>query len=814
MTLHTRAATDEIYDILSQPMDHPNKDLDEESDFFVEEGDETVEVTARNAASGTSDEDDSAESGDEEEGEEDDNDGSDWSGDEGTRKVQYVDETVGLTDDTFFQRFDKMSKKDGGKGEEDSDDDVDDDGKERDGKATGEDEDDELGLPPPLTDMQPRKLFGGGGGGGEAGGGGGGGEKEHRRGCYMTPIVERTEVSLPPTTARRKAAAAAVAKTPSRPKHARGADARKRELELIMSSPFQEGVEIPSVEGVAGEVGGGKSSGGSKTGEEKQEDGDEIDFFLPLPAMKGVIKDKDKDKEGDQENERAIEKGSVGSNGREMKKAPLGVKKQMLLGSSAPPPPPAAGIRDYAPKGPIITETQLNPMDSEIRKTILSKINPPVSGYEGYYEYPRGTKSKAVEIRKTLRPLPKTSSSNASPHAAMSDVLPVKFPGKPGKNGAVGKGHAYTFQRQIGEGAFAPIYLVENQVVAAVLKEKEEGDCADGDGDGDGGFGLVTETRLLRRRKLEVVKLEQDPPSSWEFYVMRQAHRRLGVSRASESIIYPLEIHYYPPDGGDPGASFLVLPYQPQGTILDLVNLSTKDTKSSPSPGLDETLSMFLTVELLRTIEALHNKGLIHGDLKADNCLIRFEDVPSSEAWENKYRKDGSGGWKLKGLTLIDFGRGIDMKVFQEDKVGFVADWKADPQRDCVEMREMRPWTYQIDYYGAAGVVHSMLFGKYLEAIPEKNDGGVGIAGRKTWKVKEGFKRYWQGEIWARCFDVLLNPGRFVTEEDGGRLPVTKAVRGVREEMEKWLEGNADKGVGLRAMIRRLEQQKIGRAHV
>ena len=118
---------------------------------------------------------------------------------------------------------------------------------------------------------------------------------------------------------------------------------------------------------------------------------------------------------------------------------------------------------------------------------------------------------------------------------------------------------------------------------------------------------------------------------------------------------------------------------------------------------------MFLTIELLRTVEALHSKGILHGDLKADNCLLRFSPTSDNE-WSARYKRDGTDGWENKGIVLIDFGRGIDIRAFRND-VSFIADWETDSQ-DCPEMRELRPWTYQIDYYGCAAVAHSMLFGK------------------------------------------------------------------------------------------------------
>src|SRR5690606_22388032 len=124
-------------------------------------------------------------------------------------------------------------------------------------------------------------------------------------------------------------------------------------------------------------------------------------------------------------------------------------------------------------------------------------------------------------------------------------------------------------------------------------------------------------------------------------------------------------------------------------------------------------------------------------------------------AWSSRYHADGSFGWDKKGMVLIDFGRGIDMRVFQP-KVQFIADWKPDAT-DCAEIREMRPWTYQIDYHGAAGVIHTLLFGKYIETVVDRSDAIVGGTS-KRYKISSSLKRYWQQDIWSEVFDVLLNP--------------------------------------------------------
>ncbi|CAL8579035.1 protein kinase [Xanthoria parietina] len=139
---------------------------------------------------------------------------------------------------------------------------------------------------------------------------------------------------------------------------------------------------------------------------------------------------------------------------------------------------------------------------------------------------------------------------------------------------------------------------------------------------------------------------------------MSTIHSRLGSdSRASDSILLPYEMHLFADEG------YLVEQYLDQGTLLDLVNTAKAD---SPSGVLDEPIAMFFTIELLRTVETLHSIGILHGDLKADNCLVRLHHSEDGDkTWDSSYHRNGDHGWSSKGLSLIDFGRGIDMTQFQ-----------------------------------------------------------------------------------------------------------------------------------------------------
>ncbi|KAK3695354.1 Mad3/BUB1 homology region 1-domain-containing protein [Podospora appendiculata] len=429
-------------------------------------------------------------------------------------------------------------------------------------------------------------------------------------------------------------------------------------------------------------------------------------------------------------------------------------------------------IRAMPPQGHIIKDTQCNPVDESIRAEILANIQPPLSSYESFYDH-RGEKyGKGAEIRKFIKAQAKGNRNSTDKTGTAGPSFRLQLPDA--------ETHC-TIKRELGAGAFAPVYLVDTS--------SPDTDPASADENAAG-------MRNHRRHKYEALKME-DPPTPWEFYMMRLAHTRLGPhDRAIASLSPALEMHIYQDEG------FLFLPFHPHGTLLDVINLF----RAEPSGVMDEQLAMFFTIELLRTVESLHAHQLLHGDLKADNCLLRLDSQAElGSAW----RADGADGWGDRGVTLIDFGRAIDMRAFVPD-VQFIADWKTSAQ-DCAEMREGRPWTWQIDYHGLAGIVHCLLFGKYIETVRCDAPGGLGVAGGRRYRIRESLKRYWQTDIWGECFDVLLNPGGHVEHEEGARMPVLKAMGGVRERMERWLEGNCERGVGLRSLMGKVEAWSKGR---
>ncbi|THZ57627.1 hypothetical protein D6C85_10407 [Aureobasidium pullulans] len=445
---------------------------------------------------------------------------------------------------------------------------------------------------------------------------------------FMTPIVEHTESSIGAATIRAELEKGFAAKTPSRQTHSNAdieeedEDEEDEDEDGLMSSPFQvlSGADL----------------------ENKRK------ILQPIrtKTTKGIV---------------SLSEDVAGAS----KPKPLALRP--------------ATTAEPINKGPIIKDSQINPVDPEVRQTILSQIYPPLSSYEGYHEHKNIQHARTPEIRKYSK--------------------------------AVGKGKTAT-EKSAASLPPAPVLNFQDSASTYTLK------------------------------------------------------RELGAE------------------------------FRGQGTLLDLINVARAEAGGT----LDEALAMFFAVELIRTVEALHSKGLIHGDLKGDNVLVRLDETPT---WSSSYSPTGSSGWKSKGISLIDFGRGIDMKVFSPG-VQFVADWETS-SADCAEMRELRPWTYQVDYHGLAGLLHSLLFGKYMSTIAEGGQ-GLGAAATKHYRIKEGLKRYWQQGIWSEAFDLLLNPGMYTAQEEGARMPLCKGLKGLRERMEGWLVQNCDKGIGLKTMVRKMEE--------
>ena len=402
-----------------------------------------------------------------------------------------------------------------------------------------------------------------------------------------------------------------------------------------------------------------------------------------------------------------------------------------------------------------------NPFDPAILSSLISRVPTDLQFYDL-----RGQQSnKLNELERFVKKIRKTSAGSDKTGVLDCSAFTLVL-----------RGHKFKVSEKLGEGGFGSVFKARDAGVQ-MGEDDDDDDFDDGD------------EELSSMVALKVVK----PRNIWEYHVLRRLYSSLPPS-LRRSVVLPHALYAFDDE------SYLVLELCPQGMLLNIINNAVSAGVSQAGACLDELLVVFFSVELLRLVEAMHNAGFIHGDLKIDNCLLRLEDVPGgATAWSSSYQPSGEGGWSYKGLKVIDFGRTIDMKLFPHDQQ-FIADWATD-ERDCFEVRENRPWTYQTDYFGLAGIIYCMLFGKYIQAssvVSFTHEGGI-----QKYKIATPFKRYWQTDIWNRLFDVLLNP---CLVKPTGELPVCDALGELRKEMEQWLQANCNRTSNtLKGLLKKVE---------
>lgn len=299
------------------------------------------------------------------------------------------------------------------------------------------------------------------------------------------------------------------------------------------------------------------------------------------------------------------------------------------------------------------------------------------------------------------------------------------------------------------EGYHASSKCYSGTVALSSLQKSSRNKVIEMDGDtyqitgcaGKGGFAQVYKA-CINNKKDEVVALKiQKPPFPWEFYMYRQLDLRIPENERP-CFGYAHRLHLYS------DYSIIVKNFLAHKTLLDAIN-SCGVTHGS----MDEVLCIYYTIEMLSMLETLHRNGIIHGDFKPDNLLIRHA---RDDLTEDGFRAR-SGSWRQQGLCLVDWGRGIDLEQFPK-KIKFNGDCRTSGFR-CIQMQENKPWTYQVDTYGLCGIVHLMLHNDWME-IEKKTtfDGGY------SFQPKFPFKWYQKVELWKKLFVDLLNND--IHEED------------------------------------------------
>ncbi|EDW58751.2 uncharacterized protein BubR1 [Drosophila virilis] len=238
---------------------------------------------------------------------------------------------------------------------------------------------------------------------------------------------------------------------------------------------------------------------------------------------------------------------------------------------------------------------------------------------------------------------------------------------------------------------------------------------------GKGAYGSVFSGIHCKSGKKVAFKQEK-PTNYWEYYICLEVHSRLkndNMIPAYMNIDYALVGN---------NSSVYISELSDYGSLITVCNKYKKHT----SKNMDEHVVMHLCCQLLDIVDHLHALEIIHADIKADNFLLmRPLSVQANEL----------------SVQLIDFGVAIDTKLFPPNQT-FDYVHNEDAFK-CIEMRTQRRWTYQLDLFGLVGVMHVLLFGRYME-VAQRQPSGI-------WMPKTAFPRYFSRQTWESIFRTLLN---------------------------------------------------------
>lgn len=236
--------------------------------------------------------------------------------------------------------------------------------------------------------------------------------------------------------------------------------------------------------------------------------------------------------------------------------------------------------------------------------------------------------------------------------------------------------------------------------------------------------------------KFVCLKISNLPEYSllWELYVANEIHSRIDEMYGKDYDKHQMLIeHKF-------GAMFedavcVETAYYGEGTLQDLVKLYAEEKE-----GIEEVLVMMYTLKLLSAIEVLHSVGIIHASLTPSN--INQTTILSPKSYFDNCC-----------LTLSGFADSIDLKLTPDlENVTFIgSNYTNGSACYCHEMRDGKPWKFQVDYQGAASIIHMLIYGSHMNTYYDQ------VANR--WKICNSTLSGWDDKVWSNLFRKLINTG-------------------------------------------------------
>ena len=129
---------------------------------------------------------------------------------------------------------------------------------------------------------------------------------------------------------------------------------------------------------------------------------------------------------------------------------------------------------------------------------------------------------------------------------------------------------------------------------------------------------------------------------------------------------------------------------------------------------MPEALVYHFALQLLSVLQDVHECGVLHADIKPDNIMLQTGlELFSPELWTTEDILTNQQSRRPSNVKLIDFGRSVDLALYP-DRSAFMHLFNDDK---CPEMRDGRAWSYQLDYYGLATTIYTMLMGVHCKIV-------------------------------------------------------------------------------------------------
>ncbi|XP_003376926.1 conserved hypothetical protein [Trichinella spiralis] len=188
------------------------------------------------------------------------------------------------------------------------------------------------------------------------------------------------------------------------------------------------------------------------------------------------------------------------------------------------------------------------------------------------------------------------------------------------------------------------------------------------------------------------------------------------------------------------------------GSRFTLAELAFR--KGWPRDGLREATAAFFTLDMLKILRHLCRCKVIHGNIRPEAFLFLGIDL-SKQQIEAADQADFWIQCSAACLQIADFGNAVDLNLLPEG-YKFVHEQHVDHLL-CCEMRDKKPWTFQIDCFGLLNSVHWLIFGCRLDAFkfPTSDHWSANISTRCSWDAK----------MWSWLFDTFLNIGSDIEQQ-------------------------------------------------